>query len=205
MGGGLQPVRVSVGVAPRWRQEAERVVRAGAPDGSEGSQSGFPPVAGSCAPSHQALLQQQRQQLAAAGHQVSTGLVAPLKGVPSGAASTCTAGNTTASVPPPLSASTTLLSRFTARSRRKGGGGWVAEWGQGVVGGEQVVRELAGLGTWRFRGKPLRRAEECRAWRHPMGCSSASAIDLAAMAKAHHQDHQFAALPFVDHAVVAHP
>jgi hypothetical protein len=31
----------------------------------------------------------------------------------------------------------------------------------------------------------------------------ASAIDLSAMANAHHQDHQFAPLPFVDDAVVA--
>jgi len=28
-------------------------------------------------------------------------------------------------------------------------------------------------------------------------------MDLSAMANAHHQDHQFAPLPFVDHAVVA--
>ena len=32
-----------------------------------------------------------------------------------------------------------------------------------------------------------------------------SAIDFTTMADAHHQDHQFAALPFVDHAVMAHP
>ena len=32
-----------------------------------------------------------------------------------------------------------------------------------------------------------------------------SAIDLTTMADAHHQDHQAAALPFVDHAVMAHP
>ena len=33
----------------------------------------------------------------------------------------------------------------------------------------------------------------------------ASAIDLTAMADPHHQDHQLAAVPFVDHAVVTHP
>jgi hypothetical protein len=33
----------------------------------------------------------------------------------------------------------------------------------------------------------------------------ADASDLAAMADTHHQDHQCAALPFVDHAVVTHP
>jgi hypothetical protein len=33
----------------------------------------------------------------------------------------------------------------------------------------------------------------------------ASAIDLTAMADTHHQKHQCAALPFVDHAVVTHP
>jgi hypothetical protein len=32
-----------------------------------------------------------------------------------------------------------------------------------------------------------------------------SAVELAAMADAQHQDHQFAALPRVDHPVVAYP
>ena len=47
-------------------------------------------------------------------------------------------------------------------------------------------------------------------WVTPMAAAeqqvpTPSAIDLTAMADAHHQDHQFAALPFVDHAVMAHP
>jgi len=57
--------------------------------------------------------------------------------------------------------------------------------------GERVGAQVLGLLTG-SRGEPL-------SW------DGASAVDLAAMADAHHQDHQSTALPFVDHAVVTHP
>jgi len=72
----------------------------------------------------------------------------------------------------------------------------------------QLLRLQPGWGRRAAQGKaPPVRSEKrslSSSWRHQAWCAGASAIDIAAMAYAHHQDHQFAALPFVDDAVVAH-
>jgi hypothetical protein len=72
--------------------------------------------------------------------------------------------------------------------------GWTLEDEQGISSGDGLA---FGQGFQLLQGKRLDLGGG------GLDQGVASAIDLTAMADAHHQDHQFAPLPFVHNAVVA--